>query len=111
MNYIKLIINTENVDSHIVEIIIAELADCGFEGFQEEEATLTAYIPEKDFTESKMSGVLSKFDITGKTGYTIELITPRNWNEEWEQSFHPVIIKDACYVRSSFHPPRPDIQH
>ncbi len=111
MNYIKLIVNIDNLSDAEVEIIIAELADSGFEGFEEDEDTLAAYIPEKDFNESKFSGFLATRSISGKSGYTIEVITPKNWNEEWEQSFHPVLVKNACYIRSSFHPPRPDVQH
>ncbi|RZK62601.1 MAG: 50S ribosomal protein L11 methyltransferase, partial [Pedobacter sp.] len=34
-----------------------------------------------------------------------------NWNEEWEKNFEPLVIDDKCYVRATFHQPRPEFPY
>ena len=43
--------------------------------------------------------------------FSQEIIEPRNWNEQWEQHFDPVIIEDFCAIRAHFHSPVTTVQH
>lgn len=82
------------------EILVAELAEFGFESFVEEEETLLAYIPEKDFDEKKIQSL--QFE-EAEFNYTFKAIEDENWNATWESSFEPVKVDDQCIVRASFH--------
>ena len=52
--------------------------------------------------EEEIAGLIEKklcFD-----EYSIDLIKPRNWNEEWEKNyFQPILIGNQCLIKSSFH--------
>ena len=43
--------------------------------------------------------------------YSTEIIQPRNWNEQWEKNFEPVIIDTFCAIRAHFHAPVTSVQH
>jgi ribosomal protein L11 methyltransferase len=46
-----------------------------------------------------MSAHESRFDI--------ESLPVKNWNEEWEKNFDPVVVDDFCSIRAEFHKPNP----
>lgn len=88
------------------EILIAQLESIGFEGFEERENELIAYISliETDLHifENKVKEIF-KFD-------SLSIINEKNWNEVWESEFQPVTIKDLegnpfVYLRADFHEP------
>lgn len=87
------------------DILTAELSQVGYDTFMETEAGLCAYITESLFSEAALNEVLLKYwAITGDLGYTLERIAHKNWNEEWEKNFEPLVISGICSVRASFHP-------
>jgi len=45
------------------------------------------------------------------TFFKTEIIEPRNWNEEWEKDFEPVIVENFCAIRADFHKPFPDLPY
>ena len=65
------------------DILIALLADLGFESFTQNEAGLEAYIQEEFDNESSVNE-LSFEDFTFL--YTRTEIPKTNWNEEWEKN-------------------------
>ncbi len=85
-----------------VEIITAELADKGFDSFEETAEGINAYIPAKDFDEEKVNAVFSSA-ATISVEYKQQLIPAQNWNAVWESNFEPVIIDNRCSVRAPFH--------
>jgi ribosomal protein L11 methyltransferase len=89
------------------EILIALLSNNGYEGFEEEENFLKAFIPETDYNEEVLTAILQPFQLS----FTKELLAEKNWNEEWERNFEPVLIDDFCAVRASFHPPVQNVQY
>ncbi len=102
MDYIELSIELNEPDE-LRDIVIAELADLGFESFVENEAGLLAYIKATDFLKNLLDS--SEFFRQNRDRIRIAetLIEWRNWNAEWESSFQPVNIEDRCIVRASFH--------
>jgi ribosomal protein L11 methyltransferase len=86
------------------EILAATLADIGFESFVETENGLLAYIPDTKFSMNEVE----KLDILKNKEFDIKFIykniIDKNWNEEWESSYSPVVIAGKCYVRAPFHP-------
>jgi ribosomal protein L11 methyltransferase len=89
------------------EWIIAHLAEAGFEGFEEKEDSLVAYIQERDFDGQLLKDIAFKYQLQ----YTSERIPDQNWNEVWESNFSPVILGDFVAVRADFHEPVPAVQH
>ena len=87
------------------EILIAELAEVGFESFVELDDGLEAYIPEGNWRKSLLDNISfiqkSEYDIQ----YTQETINPKNWNEVWESDFKPIVVDERCTVRATFHEP------
>lgn len=83
-------------------MITAALLNIGFEGFYEDAGILRAYIAEDDFSVAAVSDL----DIIRKTGikYEYRQVEAKNWNEEWEKNFSPVVLGDVCLVRAPFHP-------
>ncbi|MEI7802706.1 MAG: 50S ribosomal protein L11 methyltransferase, partial [Bacteroidota bacterium] len=83
------------------EILIAILSENNFEGFQEEENSLTAYIS----SEEKIAEVLiQQVESFGIKFPSPEIIPDKNWNEEWESKITPIEIYDLVLVRTEFHP-------
>ncbi len=97
MDYIQL--HCSIADGGTKEIIIALLEQEGFEGFEETQDGLLAYIPEPEFKKNDIDELFVPFGIN----YTIQTIAPRNWNEEWEKNFDPVVVEGFCTVRADFH--------
>lgn len=92
------------------EILVAELAEVGFETFVDTEKGILAYIQENIWNESILDGVYilenQEFTIT----YTFKTIEQVNWNEEWEKNFTPIVVDNVCSVRATFHQ-KPDTQY
>ncbi|MBI3717757.1 MAG: 50S ribosomal protein L11 methyltransferase [Sphingobacteriales bacterium] len=103
--YIQVKIENTTVEQN--EILIALLSENGYEGFEEGDNYLTAFIPETDFNEEILAETLRPFQLQ----FTKEIIAEKNWNEEWEKNFEPVLVDDFCAVRASFHQPITNVQH
>lgn len=89
------------------ELIIAQLACMGFDGFEQGNNFLKACIPESEYDELLLNSTVDRH----RYRFNIEIIAPKNWNEEWEKSFQPVIVDQFCAIRASFHAPIGNIQH
>jgi len=94
-------------DPDIQEILIAGLSERGYEGFEEKPESLQAYIPEEKFSQPELSAILASWQLT----YSSTRIEEKNWNEEWEKNFHPVVVEEFCAIRASFHDPLPGVAH
>ncbi len=86
------------------DLLISELGDIGFDGFLEDGDGFEASIPTELLDREALSEVLGRFRDAG-----LELTVSerqeqeRNWNEEWEKNFDPVVIGDLCRIRAPFH--------
>ena len=97
MKYIKVTI--KNVTDEASDMLIALLSDTGFNGFEETENALFAYIEEVAFNPEMLAAIADE----QKVDYEIEIIAPQNWNALWESNFEPVIVADFCTIRAHFH--------
>lgn len=84
------------------EILMAMIADYGFESFDANPKGFDAYITEDNAKEVDLSNLV--FD-DFKFSVSIQKIEQTNWNSEWEKNFEPVIIEELLAIRASFHPP------
>jgi ribosomal protein L11 methyltransferase len=94
-------------DTGIRELLIAQLAEIGYEGFEETDDQLQAFIPEHQFSDTALSDLLSEYGIT----YSKSIILKQNWNTLWESNFDPVQVDDFVGVRAGFHLPFDHVQH
>ena len=101
---------TLSCNTDIKDILIAELSDKGFEGFEERGNDLVAYIPETNFQEIAQE-VETLTKVYG-VSYVKESVAQTNWNAVWESNFEPVHVDTFCGIRAGFHPPfSPQPQH
>ncbi|HEY5966464.1 MAG TPA: 50S ribosomal protein L11 methyltransferase [Chitinophagaceae bacterium] len=99
MDYIK--ITFADLQPEQKEILIAQLADAGYEGFEEKDTGLDAFIKSKSFDTIVLKEISFKY----QTPYTKEKIAETNWNQVWESNFEPVIVNDYVGIRADFHKP------
>ncbi len=104
-NYCELTILTS--EGTIREQLIAQLAEIGYDGFEESDTTLKAYIIEPHFSDIKLDNLFNKYSIT----YSKSIIYKQNWNVLWESNFEPVHVDDFVGIRAGFHPPLQNVAH
>jgi ribosomal protein L11 methyltransferase len=90
------------------EQLIALLSQQGFEGFEETDAALHAFIQQNQFNQADFAAVIELFSTMAYTSTTIENI---NWNQQWEESFEPVVVNDFVAIRAHFHQPITSVKH
>jgi ribosomal protein L11 methyltransferase len=105
MNHIQITIAVTDPEQQ--EILIALLADLGYEGFEQQNDKLLAFIPEEPFDAAALGETLRPMDLAS----TSALLPERNWNEEWERNFQPVQVGDFCAIRAHFHHPIDGVTH
>jgi len=109
LNYIELKCRRpDNLEQ--AEMLVAELADIGFESFSEDENYLLAYIPQSDFATSNLLSTTFCKNLDNRTMLAISIIKSQNWNAVWESNYTPVMIDGCCQVRATFHEPKPELE-
>src|SRR5688500_195101 len=81
------------------DILIAELSDIGFHGFEESNNDLIGYITGKSLEEKMLEEIIFKHNVQSSR----EIIAETNWNTLWESNYPPVNIDDYCTIRALFH--------
>ena len=105
MNYLQ--VEFETLKEGESEILVALLADAGFESFEETENSLLAFIKEAGFEEASLEEVLKIVPVN----YAITVVAQQNWNAQWESSFEPIVVNDFVAIRAAFHQPMKDVKH
>ncbi|HEY5367673.1 MAG TPA: 50S ribosomal protein L11 methyltransferase [Hanamia sp.] len=99
-------IQIETASNEEAEILIASLSEIYFYAFEQEEASLNAYITEEDFNETELKNTLPL-----NTNFKKEIIEEENWNQQWEQSIEPVLVNSFAAIRPAFHEPVKGVKH
>ncbi len=102
MDYVEITCRLQP-DSNISEVLIALLADLGFESFVENEGEVAAYIPLPSFTDDIKQALDSPGIRDLMESYRRKTIADQNWNAVWESAYEPVVIDGRCMVRAPFH--------
>jgi len=90
-------------DPEFSEILMAEIAEVGFDTFMETEKGFEAYVEEEKFDIGHLESVKQKYKHVNPLIFFQDKIQKQNWNEEWEKSIEPIIVDDKCLVRAEFH--------
>ncbi len=86
------------------EILIAFLESLPFETFIETDVGFDAYAP-VSFQAKDLDDILQNEIFQNATiSYTTQKVEDRNWNEEWEKDFEPILVDDEIYIKADFHP-------
>ena len=89
------------------EMLIAMLDDFGFDGFEQMDNGISANAIIDSIDEVGVEAYLAEQQLS----FTKEIVAEQNWNEQWEQSFEPIVVGDFCSVRAAFHQPVAGVQH
>lgn len=90
-------------DLEFSEILMAEIAEAGFDTFMETEKGFEAYVEEKKFNADLMDSIKEKYREVNPLLFFYDQVKKQNWNEEWEKNLQPIIVDDRCLVRAEFH--------
>ncbi len=110
-DYIK--IEFEHLNTEQKEIIIALLTEMNYEGFEEEDDLLKAFILFAIYDEKKIKA----FCKNRRLSFSVSKLENKNWNTHWETNFQPVIINHSTNntpwvaIRAAFHESIRDIKH
>ena len=125
--YIQIAFDFENQDQ--LEILVAQLSNLGFDGFNEEEAATSinngvgmssvlgtsaglgegaghckTFILEQDYMVNNIENELNNIFSLHNLKYYKSIIKEENWNAVWESNFEPVRVGDFVGIRANFHP-------
>lgn len=87
------------------EILVAQLAEIGFDGFVDTDSGVKAYVPEDEFVKLDFDTLIESNQASGEVHISFEqtFITTQNWNAAWESSFDPVYVGDELAIVAPFH--------
>lgn len=90
-------------DPDFTEILMAEVAEAGFDTFIETEKGFEAYVEGNQFDQSLLDEIQEKYKHVNPLLFFQDRIEKQNWNEEWEKNVEPIFVDDKCLVRAAFH--------
>ncbi len=97
----------QNISPEQSDLLIAQLSEIGFDGFEEEEKNLKAFIPVNDFIEVDVKEI----DASHNLSFTQTTIEETNWNALWESNFQSVVVDNFVGIRANFHEPITGVEH
>ena len=133
--YIQIAFDFENQDQF--EILVAQLSNLGFDGFNEEEVASSinngvgmssvlgtsaglgegaghckTFILQQDYMVNNIEDELNNIFSLHNLKYSKSIIKEENWNAVWESNFEPVRVGDFVGIRANFHPSfEPKVQY
>lgn len=111
MQYIQVTFSFTAIEEYQQDLLISELAEIGFNTFEDTENGFSAFIDYDSYGQQKLADALLQFEGAFEYNFTVTEIAAENWNEEWEKNFEPLIIDESCYVRATFHPAQPQYKY
>jgi len=90
------------------DTLLAILSNYPFEGYEEIDGYLKAFIAETSYKEEYIVEVAAYFP---SLQYILSVVENINWNKQWEQNFQPVTVGNFVAVRAHFHLPIAHVQH
>ena len=87
--------------------LVALLSEHGYEGFEEREGELLAYIVSLQFNAQQLDELAGTLSVS----FRVNELVATNWNASWESNFEPVTVGSFLHIRAAFHPPFFQAQH
>ncbi|MBD1432134.1 50S ribosomal protein L11 methyltransferase [Sphingobacterium sp. DN00404] len=108
MKYSSVTFTSSTIEDWQRDLLIDSLGTIGYDTFEQLEQGFIAYIPTASLDVQALETMLLQEAVGFDIHYTIKEIEDQNWNELWESNFQPIMVDDICYVRATFHTPKPD---
>ncbi len=86
------------------------LCDLGFDSFMDDDNTFKAYCPVGQRDDNAVESLLRE-NFDNIKLLNVEIMPDKDWNEEWEASYQPVVVNSKCRVRAPFHQPDDSFQY
>lgn len=93
------------------DVVIAELADLGFDTFEETTQGFKGYISSALYNEKSVLDLLVTYQEEAQFSFSQTEIKQENWNTLWESNFNPISVANKVYVRATFHQPDTRFAH
>ena len=90
-------------DPEYSEILMAELAEAGFDTFMEIDGGFEAYAEDDRADRDGIEEIQKKYSHVNPLQFVFGRVEKQNWNEEWEKNVDPIFVDDTVLVRASFH--------
>ena len=84
--------------------LVSILTDFDFDGYEETNESLKGFVPNGKVDDAKMKAILSDNEFQ-HISFSSQQLENKNWNEEWEKNFEPVVIAEKVAIRAPFHEP------
>jgi ribosomal protein L11 methyltransferase len=112
LDYYKIEIEITPFEEWLRDVLMAQLAETGFESFTETTTGMEAFIPVTAFHEADVFNLLKTYEENFSFRVSKELIKSQNWNEVWEKNyFKPLVVGGECLVRAPFHKDFPQCKY
>ncbi len=85
------------------EVLIAELAEMGFDVFEETSDGFSAFAEENQPDFDACKELLEKYAELTSLSYGVRRVERENWNREWEKNYPPVVVEDKILIHTDFH--------
>jgi ribosomal protein L11 methyltransferase len=108
LEYLEFVFNIETKEDYQRDLLINALGEAGFDTFEETPEGFNAYIKSSEFNEEDFNNALSPYKEIYSFSWEQNQVAQKNWNQIWESNFEPLLIKEQCYVRATFHQPKPE---
>ncbi|MBX2961128.1 MAG: 50S ribosomal protein L11 methyltransferase [Cyclobacteriaceae bacterium] len=92
-------------DPDFSEILMAEIAEAGFDTFMETEKGFEAYTEQNRYDKQKLQEIKEKYRPLTNLVFYVDKVEKKNWNEEWEKNYEPIVVEDTIIIRAHFHTP------
>jgi ribosomal protein L11 methyltransferase len=90
-------------DPEFSEILMAEIAEAGFDTFMETEQGFEAFTEGEKFNSDLVNSIREKYKHVSPLLFFRDKVQKQNWNVEWEKNVEPIFVEDQCLVRAEFH--------
>ena len=111
MKYVEVIFQMLSGEEWQKDLLVSDLADIGFDTFEDTESGFAAYIPAANLDLQALETLMLNLDAGLEVDYKVEEIENQNWNKLWESNFNPIEVGGQCYVRATFHESKPDFPY
>lgn len=111
MKYSLVKFSSNNIQEWQKDLLIDNLADFGFDTFEDTDTGFNGYIPAAQLLIPALDGLLMQNSEDYAIDYQVVDLPEENWNKLWESNFQPIVVDDRCYVRATFHSSKPDFPY
>ena len=84
--------------------LVSILTDFDFDGYEETGESIKGFVPTGKVNDEKVKGILSDNEFQ-HIDFSSKQLENKNWNEEWEKNFEPVVAAGRVGIRAPFHKP------